>query len=120
MIFRNNYQVMDKNIQIIQQMAERISGRSKLVKSEIHATVQKHVIALEQREQELIGKVEQIRQVWMVATLIVKAYRCTLIYPNKTCEMGTVLGQLLSDEVLARILNRQWKKCQYEIQCCLV
>jgi len=44
-------------------MASRVVGRTKVVVSEIQSTFLKHVLTLQQREQELMSMVEQVKRV---------------------------------------------------------
>ena len=60
---RNSLQGLENSIGDIKRMRESIFNRSKVVESEIHSVMQKHRAALDQRERDLVRRVEQIRLV---------------------------------------------------------
>lgn len=61
--YRNNLQRIENTVQEVQKTVERVVSKSRDVQSEIHAAVHKHIMALKQREVELINKVDQIKMV---------------------------------------------------------
>ena len=54
----------------VQRTIDRVTDRSRIVEMDIHGTVNKHIMALKQREAELVSKVEQIRGVNIFQTLL--------------------------------------------------
>ncbi|CAK8685144.1 unnamed protein product [Clavelina lepadiformis] len=58
---KNSLQGLENSIGDIKRMRESIFNRSKVVESEIHSVMQKHRAALDQRERDLVRRVEQIR-----------------------------------------------------------
>ncbi|XP_077983416.1 E3 ubiquitin-protein ligase TRIM71-like [Glandiceps talaboti] len=54
---------MEEAITMAQNMAERVEVRTQAVATEVRATIRRHISALEERERELLHKVEKIRQV---------------------------------------------------------
>ncbi|XP_067127553.1 E3 ubiquitin-protein ligase TRIM71-like [Centruroides vittatus] len=55
--------VIDESIEMAQRMSERIDLKIQAVSKEIRATIRRHMNALEERERELLRRVEKIRQV---------------------------------------------------------
>ncbi|KAL3860553.1 hypothetical protein ACJMK2_010669 [Sinanodonta woodiana] len=54
---------LEDGIEITQGMAEKVEVRTQIVTNEVRAVMQKHLTALEERERELMRRVEKIRQV---------------------------------------------------------
>jgi len=57
----------------VQRTIDRVTDRSRIVELDIHGTINKHIMALKQREAELVSKVEQIRGV---------SFEHLIFYPN--------------------------------------
>ncbi|XP_070574370.1 E3 ubiquitin-protein ligase TRIM71-like [Ptychodera flava] len=56
-------QAMEEGIAMAQNMAERVEVRAQAVATEVRATIRRHMNALEERERDLLHRVEKIRQV---------------------------------------------------------
>jgi tripartite motif-containing protein 71 len=54
---------LEEGIETSQNMAEHVEVRSQGVANEVRATTRRHMIALEERERELLRRVEKVRQV---------------------------------------------------------
>ncbi|XP_046361249.2 E3 ubiquitin-protein ligase TRIM71-like [Haliotis rufescens] len=54
---------LEESIHLTQGMAERVEVRAQAVATEVRATTRRHMTALEERERELLRRVEKIRQV---------------------------------------------------------
>ncbi|XP_076370515.1 E3 ubiquitin-protein ligase TRIM71-like [Tachypleus tridentatus] len=54
---------VEESIEITQQMAEKVEMRAQNVATEVRATIRRHMNALEERERDLLQRVEKIRQV---------------------------------------------------------
>ncbi|XP_064598998.1 E3 ubiquitin-protein ligase TRIM71-like [Liolophura sinensis] len=54
---------LEESIQLSQGMAEEVENRSQSVSAEIRATIRRYITALEERERDLLRRVEKIRQV---------------------------------------------------------
>ena len=54
---------LEESIHIAQGMAERVEVRAQAVSTEVRATTRRHLNALEERERDLLRRVEKIRQV---------------------------------------------------------
>lgn len=54
---------LEESIQVTQGMAERVEVRSQSITTEIRNIIQRHRLALEERERDLLRRVETIRQV---------------------------------------------------------
>ncbi|XP_002129130.2 E3 ubiquitin-protein ligase TRIM71 [Ciona intestinalis] len=58
---KNDLRSLEKSILDIQLLIDRVIGRSKLVVTDVHSMTHKHMMALEQRERDLIEKIEKIK-----------------------------------------------------------
>ena len=47
----------------VRRTIDRVVNKSQMVQSEIRSVIQKHIRALQQREMELISKVDQVKTV---------------------------------------------------------
>ncbi|XP_002741201.1 E3 ubiquitin-protein ligase TRIM71-like [Saccoglossus kowalevskii] len=54
---------MEESIAMTQNMSERVEARTQAVATEVRSTIRRHILALEERERELLRRVEKIRQV---------------------------------------------------------
>ena len=62
----------------VQRTIDRVTDRSRIVELDIHGTVNKHIMALKQREAELVSKVEQIRGVNNILNIAKHIPICTI------------------------------------------
>ena len=60
---RAGIKAIEQSIEITQGMAERVEVRVQAVASEVRATTRRHMSALEERERELLRRLDKIRQV---------------------------------------------------------
>ena len=60
---RAGMEALEEATQLTQNMAERVEVRAQAVVTEVRATTRRHMTALEERERELLRRVEKIRQV---------------------------------------------------------
>ena len=60
---KTGIKAISEGLQVTQQMSERVEARTQAVATEVMATTRRHMVALEERERELLRRVEKIRQV---------------------------------------------------------
>ena len=60
---RAGMKAMEESLQMTQTMAERVEARAQAVATEVRATTRRHMTALEERERELLRRLEKVRQV---------------------------------------------------------
>ena len=60
---RAGMKAIEESIQLTQSIAERVEVRAQAVANDVRATTRRHMAALEERERELLHRVEKIRQV---------------------------------------------------------
>lgn len=60
---RAGMKALEESIQVTQSMAERVEHRAQAVVTEVRSTTRRHMTSLEERERELLRRVEKIRLV---------------------------------------------------------
>ncbi|ELT96190.1 hypothetical protein CAPTEDRAFT_90967 [Capitella teleta] len=60
---RAGMKAIEESLQLTQSMAERVEERAQAVATEVRATTRRHMSALEDRERELLRRLDKVRQV---------------------------------------------------------
>ncbi|XP_072013659.1 E3 ubiquitin-protein ligase TRIM71-like [Amphiura filiformis] len=60
---KNSVRMLQESLSTTQNVAERVEMRTQSVASDVRSTIRRHMSALEERERDLLRKVETIRQV---------------------------------------------------------
>ena len=60
---KTGIKALEESIQLTQGMAERVEMRTQSVATDVRNTIRKHMAALEERERDLLRRVEKVRQV---------------------------------------------------------
>ncbi len=59
---KTGIKAISESLQTTQQMSERVEARAQAVATEVMSTTRRHMVALEERERELLRRVDNIRQ----------------------------------------------------------
>ncbi|XP_065676109.1 E3 ubiquitin-protein ligase TRIM71 [Hydra vulgaris] len=106
---RKEIKLMEDSLCNIQTFVDKVETKSKAISSDIRITVKRHIIAMEEREKELLLQVEKIRQVKRKALLVQAEQMKLSISKLKIATDSFEIEQKLSDanEVKAMLTSLQ-------------
>lgn len=110
-------QDIEKNITQTQSMAERVEVRAQAVASEVRATTRRHMTALEERERELLRRIDKIRTVKGLSLknqleelkIGLSALNTTIEAVENTMEKGTDVDVLNAKDRIVRDIQQLYR-----------
>ncbi len=111
---KTGLQAINDSLQMTQTMTERVESRSQAAANEVRTTTRRHMLALEERERDLLRRIEEIRQVkGRVLHLQMDELKhglsqlsSTVDYVQKSLETGTDVDVLKTKEKIVEDMKK--------------